>query len=176
MKNVLAIVGSNSSKSVNKQLVQYAATLFTDADVKVIDMNDVEVHLFSEDRERESGYPEKITDLIAQIAAADGVIFSSPEHNGMPPAALKNTIDWMSRAEKNFMGQRPLLMMSTSPGGKGGQNNLDRISHSIKYWGGDVKASFSLGGFYDKFADGALKNEEDVAALTEAVRALEAAM
>ena len=38
-----------------------------------------------------------VTRIKEQIAAADGVLFVTPEHNRSIPAALKNAIDWASR-------------------------------------------------------------------------------
>ena len=55
---LLAFAASSSSKSINKQLVTYAASLVEDADVEVLDLNDYELPLFSEDREKELGHPD----------------------------------------------------------------------------------------------------------------------
>ncbi len=48
----------NSSKSINKQLVTYAASLARGADTKILDLNDYELPLFSEDKEKEIGQAE----------------------------------------------------------------------------------------------------------------------
>ena len=53
--NLIAFAASSSSKSINKKLATYASTLLTDASVEVIDLNDYELPLFSEDKEREIG-------------------------------------------------------------------------------------------------------------------------
>ena len=47
---VLAFAASNSKKSINKQLVTYAAGLIDDAQVETLDLNDYELPLFSEDK------------------------------------------------------------------------------------------------------------------------------
>ena len=49
---------SSSKKSINKQLAAYAVSLLDDVEVEVLDLNDYELPLFSEDKEAEIGQPE----------------------------------------------------------------------------------------------------------------------
>ena len=62
--NIVAFAASNSTKSINKKLATYAASLVDDASVEVLDLNDYELPLFSTDKEEELGQPE-----LAQVAA-----------------------------------------------------------------------------------------------------------
>jgi chromate reductase len=39
---IIAFAGSNSRNSINKKLVTYASTLFTGAQVEILDLNDFE--------------------------------------------------------------------------------------------------------------------------------------
>ncbi len=55
---ILALAASSSSTSINKQLATYAAGLVTGAEVEVLDINDYEMPIFSEDKEKELGQPE----------------------------------------------------------------------------------------------------------------------
>lgn len=55
---LLAFAASNSRKSINKLLVTYASSMVEDAEVEVLDLNDYELPLFSEDREAQIGQPE----------------------------------------------------------------------------------------------------------------------
>jgi chromate reductase, NAD(P)H dehydrogenase (quinone) len=41
-----------------------------------------------------------VQDLRRRIAAADGVLFVTPEYNGSVPGVLKNAIDWASRPHR----------------------------------------------------------------------------
>lgn len=47
--NIIAFAASSSRKSINKQLVRYASTLLDKAKVEVLDLNDYELPLFSQD-------------------------------------------------------------------------------------------------------------------------------
>ncbi|MGB1252044.1 MAG: NADPH-dependent FMN reductase, partial [Candidatus Promineifilaceae bacterium] len=48
---ILAFGASNSRNSINKALVTYAATLINN-DVEIIDLNDFEMPIYSQDREQ----------------------------------------------------------------------------------------------------------------------------
>jgi len=48
---LLAFAGSSSKHSINKQLATYAASLFTNVETEILDLNDYELPLFSVDRE-----------------------------------------------------------------------------------------------------------------------------
>ena len=50
---VIAFAASNSQNSINKRLASYAAGLIQGAEVEVLDLNDYELPLFSEDKEKE---------------------------------------------------------------------------------------------------------------------------
>ena len=100
------------------------------------------------------------TELIALIQEHDGFIIASPEHNGGTPAFLKNILDWLSRRSKGVFDDKPLMLMSTSPGAKGGATNLNYLKHSLPYQKAVVASSFSLGSFYDNFKDGGVVGDQ----------------
>jgi NAD(P)H-dependent FMN reductase len=96
---ILAFAGSTSSTSINKQLVEFTRNLFTEHEYEVADLNDYEVPIYSSDREKASGVPERIHAFAAKIDAADLLIISLAEHNGAYSAAFKNHFDWLSRIQ-----------------------------------------------------------------------------
>ena len=70
---IIAFAASTSRKSINKMLVTYAGSLIDQAEVEVLDLNDYELGLFSEDKEQVLGRPELATDFLAKIASADAL-------------------------------------------------------------------------------------------------------
>ena len=50
---IVAFAGSNSTTSINKQLVTYASSLLTDRDVEILDFNDYYIPTYSIDIEKE---------------------------------------------------------------------------------------------------------------------------
>ncbi len=171
---LIAFAASNSRSSINKQLVSYAASMLPDADVEILDLNDYEMPLFGVDREKELGHPQQAHDFLARIAGADALLISFAEHNGSYTAAWKNLYDWCSRVEVNVYQQKPVVMLSTSPGGRGGANVMEAVLKSAPRFGADIKASLSIPSFYDNFdaEKGELTNEELQAKLREAIRSL----
>ena len=177
---LLAFAASSSRQSINKRLVSYAATLVQGAEVEVLDLNDYELPLFSEDREKELGHPEVAKDFLARIAESDALMISFAEHNGSYSAAWKNLFDWMSRMGKKVFQDKPMILLSTSPGGRGGASVLAAQMAKVclgtcPFFGGRVKASLAIPSFHENFdvERGVLRNEELKDKLIAAVNQLQ---
>ena len=76
------------------------------ADVTRISLADYPLPLMDEDLEHEKGIPENALKLARLIVAHDAVLICTPEYNGSMPPLVKNTIDWVSRVQKD--GGKPL--------------------------------------------------------------------
>ena len=161
MKKIIAFSGSNSSHSINQQLVQYIASTITDAEVEVLSLRDFEAPIFGVDLETEAGFPESMKALFDKMSSADGFIVSTPEHNGFMPAVLKNTIDWLSRMGRKVFNDKPVVFLSSSPGGRGGGSALGQILSVMPHQGAKIIGGHSVGSFFDKFKDGSLEDGED---------------
>lgn len=148
---IVAFGASSSKKSLNKTLATYAAHLIEGAQVEVLDLNDFEMPLFSEDREAELGQPQAAKDFLAKLAAADGIIISFAEHNGSYAVAYKNIFDWASRIRRDVFQGKPVIHLATSPGPTGGANVLQAANGSAPYFSAEVKGSLSIPHFYDCF-------------------------
>src|SRR5690606_41554651 len=115
---IIAFAGSNSRNSINKKLVTYASTLFTGAQVEILDLNDFELPLFGVDLEKQIGKPEMAVKFLEKIAGADLLLLSMAEHNGNVSVAFKNLFDWASRGGVKVFQQKPMLLMATSNGAR----------------------------------------------------------
>lgn len=171
---VIAFAASSSKKSINKQLVTYAANLLEGAQVEVLDLNDYELPLFSVDKEQKLGQPQLAQDFFAKIGASDALIISFAEHNGSYSAAYKNLFDWCSRINQKIFQNKPLVLLSTSPGAGGAANVLAAAVNSAPHFNGELKASLSVPSFYQNFdvEKGCLTNKELQAQLITAISAL----
>ena len=168
MKRILVFGGSSSSYSINKKLAIYAASQLEDTHNQVIDLNDFEMPLFSIDLENEVGIPEKALEFKSEIQQADGIIMSLAEHNGSYAAAYKNIYDWVSRIKGNMWEDKPIFLMATSPGGRGGKSVLQAATSRLPFQGGKVIATFSLPIFKDNFdQERGIINEELLEAFKE---------
>lgn len=173
MKNIIAFAGSDSSTSINKQLAAYAASLVNGVGVQILDLNDFELPLYGIDRELEHGIPDNAHKFLDIIKASDGIVLSLAEHNGAYATVFKNLFDWMSRIDNKLWSDKPMLLMATSPGGRGGVTVLEIAKGRFGYMGGNIVGSFSLPSFGDNFSDGKLTNEALNNALLEEVKQLE---
>jgi|TARA_B110000116_G_scaffold259353_1_gene261384 NAD(P)H-dependent FMN reductase len=148
---LLAFAASSSSKSINKKLAIYAASLVADATVEIIDINDYEMPLFSQDKEEVLGQPDAAKAFYAKLGQADAIIISFAEHNGSYTAAYKNLFDWTSRIDQKLFQNKPMVLLATSPGPGGANTVLSAATGSAPYFAGDVKASLSVPSFFDNF-------------------------
>ncbi len=151
MKKIIAFGASSSSTSINKQLASYAASLFDNCSVEVLDLNDYELPLFSVDKEKANGIPTLAHNFFNKLGTADLIIISFAEHNGAYSAAFKNTFDWISRINAKTFQEKPMLLLATSPGARGGSSVLEIAKNRFPYQGASVVGTFSLPSFYDNF-------------------------
>ncbi len=155
--HIVAFAASTSSRSINKQLVRYAATLLADGligdDVTadLIDIGDYEMPIYSADRQEAGGIPEPAHRFHGRIAGCDALIISFAEHNGSYTAAYKNLYDWVSRVDRKVYQEKPVVMLSTSPGGRGGAGVLEQAMTAAERQGADVRAGLSVPHFHDNF-------------------------
>jgi chromate reductase len=148
---ILAFAGSNSSTSINKKLATYAARQFKGAHIEILDLNDYPLPLFSVDVEKQIGQPEKALAFLAKIAETDFIVLSLAENNANYNVGFKNIFDWASRTNpKPFQG-KPMLLMATSPGKRGGASVLEIAKNALPRYGADIKAIFSLPLFNENF-------------------------
>ncbi|MGB0833165.1 MAG: NADPH-dependent FMN reductase [Psychrobium sp.] len=151
---IIAFAASNSSQSINKQLAAYTAGLVANAEVEVLDLNDFEMPIFSEDREKEVGHHPLAIAFYDKLSSADAIIIGFAEHNGSYSAAYKNTFDWTSRYNREVYQNKPMLLLATSPGPGGAVNVLKQATDSMPFFAGNVVASISVPSFYDNFQGG----------------------
>ena len=171
---IIAFGASPSKKSINKKLATYAAGLFENAEVEVLDLNDYQMPLFSVDIEAEIGQHELAKAFLAKIESADFLVLSLAENNSNYSAAFKNLFDWCSRITVKVFQQKPMLLMATSPGTRGGSNVLEIAKNAFPRYGADIKATFSLPSFDANFdvEKGVISNEELDNQLKEIVKNL----
>jgi chromate reductase len=150
-KKLLAFGASNSSDSINKQLASYASKQFKDINIDLLDLNDYEMPIYSKDREKKDGIPQLAKDFYKKIGDSDFVLISFAENNGNYSTAFKNILDWASRINNKTFQEKPMLLLATSPGARGGSLVLDIAVKRMPFQGGVVKGSFSLPSFNENF-------------------------
>lgn len=176
---ILAFGASNSKASINRMLATHAANIAREeidpeAEIEVLDLNEFEMPIYSIDRENQTGVPELAQAFLDRITSAHILIISYAEHNGSYTAAYKNIFDWASRIEKQVYQNKPALILSTSPGKRGGAGVLAAAANSLGFFGADIRASLSIPQFNEHFdrERGELMDPDYAAQLRDAVRKL----
>jgi chromate reductase len=126
---VLAVSGSLRERSFNTSLLR-AALEATPEGVELELWEGIgELPLYDEDLEADA--PESVRRLREDWAAADAILFSTPEYNGSVPGGLKNAIDWASRPRlQAVLRNKPVAVVGASTGQFGAlwaQQDLKRI-------------------------------------------------
>jgi len=179
-KTILSFAASNSKQSINKKLVRYAAKVLqnpADGNIQInmLDLNDYEMPIYSIDREQETGIPDEAKRFYSAIGEADALLISFAEHNGNVSAAYKNIFDWCSRIDSKVFQNKPMVVLSASPGGRGGANARQIAIDSAPHFAGLVKGGLSVGKFSENFDEETqqLSNPELAAELSKQLAALE---
>jgi len=125
MKNVAVLVGSLSSRSINRTLAK-ALEKLGEGRLR-FDYLDIGALPFYND-DLWDNPPAAVLDMKQRIVDADAVLIVMPEYNRSFPALIKNALEWGSRPYgQNAWGDKPLAMAGASPGAIGtaaGQNQL----------------------------------------------------
>ncbi|MEM9105245.1 MAG: NAD(P)H-dependent oxidoreductase [Pseudomonadota bacterium] len=158
---VLAFAATNSSQSINRQLViaatdLYKSELVPSAEIELLDLNHYEMPIYSIDRQNDGGIPDAAHRFFDKIGAADAMIISYAEHNGFYTAAFKNLFDWASRIDMRVFQDKPMIIMATSIGPNGGANVLKAAETSAPFFGADIRGTYSLPKFNESFDQSAM--------------------
>lgn len=180
--NIVVFAASNSLQSINQRLALHAARILQDefkatVEIEVLDLNDYEMPIYSPEREAQ-GIPQSAQDFYDKLGAADGVIIALAEYNGTYTAAFKNIFDWSSRIKMKIFQDRPVMLMATSMGGRGGAGVLAAAMGGFPHFGANITSNFKFGPFGEHFdtQTDRLKTPELALELREAIVAFRDAL
>ena len=125
----VAIVGTNSDRSTNRQLLHFMAKHFADqAEIEVLEIKDVPIFIQPEDKVA----PQSVQVISQKIAEADGVIISTPEYDHSITAALKALLEWISYTDQVLMDKAVMIVGGSlgSLGTSRAQSHLRQILDS----------------------------------------------
>lgn len=111
--NVLGICGSLRRQSTNLGLLRYAKNHAPSGlDIELADLRDVP--FYNADFE---DIPESVQKLNLSVGKADALLLGCPEYNYSLAPALKNALDWASRAPENhLLAGKPVAIMGSGGG------------------------------------------------------------
>ena len=112
MLKLIAIVGTNSKRSTNRQLLQYMQKHFADkAEIELVEIKDIPVF----NKPADKLLPAEILEIAARIEASDGVIIGTPEYDHSIPAVLMSALAWLSYGIYPLLN-KPIMITGASYG------------------------------------------------------------
>lgn len=132
--HLLGISGSLRKNSLNTAALRACQELLP-AGVTLSLFDIASIPLYNEDV-REQGFPPPVQQLREQIAAADALIFATPEYNYSIPGVLKNAIDWASRPPEQPFENKPIALIGATPGGFGTSRSQYHLRQVFIYLNG----------------------------------------
>jgi chromate reductase, NAD(P)H dehydrogenase (quinone) len=128
--SLIGMSGSLRAGSFSNAILETLREKFAErADLRVYDL--APIPLYNQDFEGEKR-PPVVKQMLADIEAADGLVFCAPEFNHSIPGVLKNAIDWASRpAFASVLAYKPVAIMATSRGPLGGARCLEHLKVAL---------------------------------------------
>lgn len=170
---ILAVSGSLRADSYNAQLLRAAQEL-APAGIELTLYEDLAaVEPFDQDDERDA--PAEAQAFRDAIAAADAVLFATPEYNSSIPGQLKNALDWASRptVREGALWSKPVAVIGASTGSFGAVWAQAELRKVLSAAGARVaEAELAVGRAAEHFADGNLVDPDLRRGLAEAVETL----
>ena len=129
---VLGLAGSLRQASYNRFLLR-AAQAAAPAGMVIEAFDLISVPLYNGDVEAQ-GDPPGVAALKAAIAAADAVLFVTPEYNHGVPAVMKNALDWASRPPRGAaLDAKPVGIIGASPGQTGSARGQSQLRQAFEF-------------------------------------------
>lgn len=156
---VLAFSGSNSAFSINQELIKYS-TQFLHLPCDIMDLRNYEIPMFSIDEEEQNGFSNELIELYNNLTSYDAYIIAIPEHNGNFSSFFKNIIDWLTRVDRGFFKDKPILLLNAAPGPNGGKSVLSNAEKTFSFFSGNVIGTFVLPQYHSFIINGKIVIEK----------------
>lgn len=129
-RTVAVVVGSLRKDSVSRKLAKAFAAVTPELKFNIVEIGDLPMF----DQDLEAAPPAPWVRFRQEIAAADAVLFVTPEYNRSVPGALKNAVDVGSRPYgSSVWNGKPGAVISVSPGAIGGFGANHHLRQSLVF-------------------------------------------
>lgn len=151
---IVAIVGSLRKESYNLKLAEIVKSLI-DIDFEIVTVHDIP--MINEDIEHPA--PIAVTALRQKVVDAELLWLFTPEYNHSYSGVMKNTIDWLSRANDEgirILNKKKIALSGVSPSPNGTKNAQDKLISLLEFLRADIMKDKIL-----TYADAKLPNHDD---------------
>lgn len=136
---------------INKVLVIYIVGLVDGVEVKVLDINNYDVFMFSEDLEKEIGQVEGVQGFLNDLVEVDVFVILFVEYNGYYLVVYKNLFDWVICIDCVVFKDKFVVYLGIFLGLIGVKLVFVVVEGFVLFFGGNVKVIVLVFLFYDKF-------------------------
>lgn len=153
--NVVAVSGSLRKASFNNKLLNVCQSRAPDGmNIEIFDQI-IDIPIFNQDVLDDGGFPPAVAALREKIAAADGLLISSPEYNHAVSCVAKNMVDWVSRPPDQPFQGKPIAVTGAAMGGLGTALGQYSLRHCFVFLDGRVmnQPEVFVGAAHTKFDD-----------------------
>jgi chromate reductase len=128
---IAVVVGSLSRESINRKLAQALIEIApADFSLRVVRIDDLPLY----NRDLDAAPGPAVERFKAEIRAAQGILFVTPEYNRSMPGALKNAIDHGSRPHgKSAWSGKPAGVVGASVGAPGAAMAQQHLRNILAY-------------------------------------------
>jgi len=135
--HVLLVSGSTRRGSTNTAVLNTAQVVAPENVVTVLYSGLTRLPAFNPDDDHHP-LPEEVADLRQQIAAADAVLFCTPEYAGALPGSFKNLLDWTVGGGEIYGKAVAWINASSVAAPTGGAAAHTSLATVLGYVGADV--------------------------------------
>ncbi|GAA3009889.1 NAD(P)H-dependent oxidoreductase [Tetragenococcus solitarius] len=160
----IAIVGTNTKQSTNRQLLQFMADHFSsEVMIEVCEIKDIP--MFNENKPQNDD-PIEVKELTQKIAQADGIIIGCPEYTHSFSSALKSTLEWLSY-RVHPLAEKPVMLVGASKYATGASRAQAQVREVLDSPGVNAKVlpgnEFLLGNSHHAFdSKGNIKDKKTI--------------
>src|SRR5215213_9414148 len=128
---IAILVGSLREGSINRRVGKSICALAGDVlDCEIVEIGNLPLY----NQDSDTNPPPEYVEFRRRLAAADGVLFVSPEYNRGMPSVLKNAIDVGSRPYgQSVFDKKPAAIVTASPGSIGGFGSNHQIRQAAVF-------------------------------------------
>jgi FMN reductase len=133
---VIGIGGSLSTSSNSRTALKVAleGAVERGSETELFDVRELDLPIYDPGARH---VPPNVTRLVQAVAAADGLIWSSPLYHGTISGAFKNALDWLELlAENKYLNDKVVGLVSTAAGSQGLQavNTMEFVVRALRGW------------------------------------------
>jgi chromate reductase len=127
----------------------------------IFEMADIGRLPFYDEDLKSGGSPADVVEFATRLAAADAIVIVSPEYTRSIPGVLKNAIDWISMEPSRPFWDKPVAVITHSPGLLGGITANHHLRQVLAYLGPRILTGpeVAIGSIKAKLSDGQLDHE-----------------